>query len=471
MPLDPDDADGVPAVDTGGPAGIAGAEGTAGPVAGRPAVPPEVAEAFGRPTGGTESLQRPPGVPEVFSAREPHSPWRDPAADAVLGQPALDAEPPPVVQRRPNERFTLREALFQRRLTIGSLVAMTLIALVIGAGGAVAGVLLGSRTVVHTADPSATLATAQPAVSRAPGSVAEIASRVLPAVVSIEVRIGAGGETGSGIVVDANGYILTNHHVVTLAADATAGLTVVFNDGTRHPGRVAGSDPATDLAVVKVDGVQGLTVADLGDSESLLVGDSVIAVGSPLGLSGTVTSGIVSALHRPVRLGAAGTDDDAVIDAIQTDAAVNPGNSGGPLIDVGGAVVGINTAIRTLASDPASGGSIGLGFAMPINDARSVADVLIAHGTVTHPTIGVNARSATDGVVDGAQVQNVADGGPAARAGIAEADVIVAIGSRTVRSADEMVVAIRHHAVGDTVPVTVLRDGKRMTVDVTLAAE
>jgi putative serine protease PepD len=216
--------------------------------------------------------------------------------------------------------------------------------------------------------------------------------------------------------------------------------------------------------------VHGLTVADLGESEALAVGDGVIAVGSPLGLSGTVTSGIVSALHRPVRLGAAGPDDDAVIDAIQTDAAVNPGNSGGPLVDAAGAVVGINTAIRTLSSDPTTGGSIGLGFAIPIDDARAVADTLIAHGIVQHPTLGVNARSATDGLVDGAQVQNVVDGGPAAKAGIEEADVIVEVGDRAVRSADEMIVAVQRHRVGDSVPVTLLRDGKRMTVDVTLGA-
>lgn len=435
-----------------------------------PPVPPPVAEAFARPSGESSSLQRPPDVPEVLSLRAPDSPWRDPAADVLLGPPAHEPEPRPKPEPALSERFTLRQALVQRRLTLGSLIALMLTALVIGAGGATAGVLLGSRTVVSQGDPVVTLAKAQPAISRAPGSVADIAARVLPAVVSIEVRVGSGGETGSGIVVGADGYILTNNHVISLARDATAGLTVVFNDGTRHAGRVAGTDPATDLAVVKVDGVHGLTVADLGDSESLQVGDGVIAVGSPLGLTGTVTAGIVSALHRPVRLGAAGSDDDAVIDAIQTDAAVNPGNSGGPLVDAGGAVVGINTAIRTLSSDPSSGGSIGLGFAMPINDARTVADTLIAHGTVVHPTLGVNARSATDGAVDGAQVQNVVDGGPAAKAGIEEADVIVAVGDRVVRSADEMIVAIEHHAVGDTVPVTVLRDGKRMTVDVTLGA-
>jgi putative serine protease PepD len=465
VPFDPDRTDGLAAVDPGGAAGV-----TQGPVTAPPPVPPSVAEAFARPVGDNTSLQRPPDVPDIVLAPVPDPPWRDPAADVSLGPPAHEPAPLPAPTVSANQRFTVRQALFERRLTLGSLIALIVVALVIGAGGAVAGVLLGSRTVINPPDPIVTLAKGQPAVSRAPGSVADIAARVLPSVVSIEVRIGDGGETGSGIVVDAHGYVLTNNHVIALAKDATAGLTVVFNDGTRSAGRVIGTDPATDLAVVKVDGVHGLTVADLGESEALAVGDGVIAVGSPLGLSGTVTSGIVSALHRPVRLGAAGPDDDAVIDAIQTDAAVNPGNSGGPLVDAAGAVVGINTAIRTLSSDPTTGGSIGLGFAIPIDDARAVADTLIAHGIVQHPTLGVNARSATDGLVDGAQVQNVVDGGPAAKAGIEEADVIVAVGDRAVRSADEMIVAVQRHRVGDSVSVTLLRDGKRMTVDVTLGA-
>lgn len=431
-----------------------------------------VIEAFARPVGATTSLQRPPDPPEVISLRAPETPWRDPVTEVLLGEPAQEPVPKPAALGSTAERFTLRDALFQRRLRLGTLVTLVVGALVIGAGGAAAGVLLGSRTVVNAPDPIVTLAKSAPAVSRAPGSVADIAARVLPSVVSIEVRVGAGGETGSGIVVDPAGYILTNNHVIAMAKDSSAGLTVVFNDGasTRRAGRIVGADLSTDLAVVKVDGVRGTTVAELGDSDRLQVGDTVIAVGSPLGLSGTVTTGIVSALHRPVRLGAVGSGEDAVIDAIQTDAAVNPGNSGGPLVDAGGAVVGIATAIRTLSNDPLSGGSIGLGFAIPINDARAVANTLIAHGSVEHASLGINARSTTDGTIDGAQVQNVVDGGPAAKAGIAEADVIVAVGDRPVRSADEMVVAVQSHAVGDRVPVTLLRDGKKMTVTVTLGS-
>lgn len=433
-------------------------------------VPEPVAEAFRRPARQQASLQRPPERPAVPVPEVPASPWRDPSADVQLGQPARDAPRAQPAEPATAARFTLREALFARRLRLSSLVVLALGALAIGAGGAVAGVALGSRT-LPAPNPVVTLTHSQPAVSRPAGSVASIAARVLPAVVSIEVRAGTGGETGSGIVIDGTGYILTNHHVVALAQGSSAGLTVSFDDGaaTRHPARVIGADAATDLAVIKVDGVSGLTVADLGDSDTLQVGDSVLAVGSPLGLTGTVTAGIVSALHRPVRLGTSG-GDNAVIDAIQTDAAVNPGNSGGPLVDATGAVVGINTAIRTLSTDPSTGGSIGLGFAIPIDDARTIAETLIAHGTVTHPTLGVNVRTATDGAIDGAQVQNVAAGGPAARAGIREGDVIVAVGDRAVRGADELAVAVNQHAAGDRVAVALLRDGKRMTVTVALSA-
>ncbi len=443
----------------------------------REGVPAPVSEAFARPPGTRDSLQRPPAVPEVIDmvgldTAQPSEPWRDPRSDVVLGEPAQPEPAATVVAPRTMERFTLREALFQRRLRPGALVMLVVAALAVGAAGGAAALLLGPRPAGEAASPSVTLASAQPAIARPPGSVAGIAARVLPAVVSIDVRVGDGGETGSGIVIDGRGYIVTNNHVITMATDADASVTVVFNDGDGHrvPAHVVGRDPASDLAVLKVDNVSGLTVADLGDSATLQVGDAVIAVGSPLGLAGTVTTGIVSALHRPVRLGGAGTVTNAVIDAIQTDAPINPGNSGGPLVDATGAVVGINTAIRTLSGDPLSGGSIGLGFAIPIDDARQIAETLIAHGTVSHPSLGVNVRSATDGAIDGAQVQSVDAGGPAARAGIAEGDVIVAIGTRTVRTADEMIVAVQQHAVGDAVPVTVLRDGRSMTVTVTLGA-
>jgi putative serine protease PepD len=455
----------------GGVNGSFGARRTATPVMlGAPPVPEFLEDAFGRPGGGGDSLGRPPAVDAPDEQAEPPGdPWRDPNAGARLGPPALPAAVPDVAEPVPAERFTLRQALFERRLRPSAVIGVLVAALVIGAMGAAIGVFAANRLPAAVLDPAFQLATVAPAVTREPGSVADIAARVLPSVVSLEVRTGDVGETGSGVVIDGSGYILTNNHVISTAAtDPSAELTVVFNDGSRVPGIIVGRDPLTDLAVLKVD-VSNATVAQLGDSAALAVGDPVIAIGSPLGLAGTVTTGIVSAKDRPVRLQGGGSDTDAVIDAVQTDAAVNPGNSGGPLVDASGAVVGINTAIRTLGGD--SSGSIGLGFAIPIAMAKNVAEQIIRSGTVQHSTMGVNARSATDGVTDGAQVQNVQAGGAAALAGIAEGDVITKVGDRSVGNADELVVAVRENPVGASVPVVLMRDGRQMTVTVTLTAE
>nr|MDQ3990363.1 trypsin-like peptidase domain-containing protein [Actinomycetota bacterium] len=297
-----------------------------------------------------------------------------------------------------------------------------------------------------------------------------VADRVLPAVVSIEIRTGDQGGFGSGVVIDGAGFVLTNNHVVSPAAgNPGATLETVFADGTRVPARIVGRDPKTDLAVLKVE-VANPTVAQLGRSGTLEPGDGVIAIGSPLGLASTVTTGIVSAVDRPVRLQGDGTDTNAVIDAIQTDAAINPGNSGGALVDSSGAVVGINTAIRTLGAGE-GGGSIGLGFAIPIDDARAIAEELIRSGRVRHPDLGVNAASVTDGTSDGARVQNVQQGSAAAEAGIAEGDVIVRVGGRGVATADELEVAVREFEIGAPVPVALVRDNRPLTVTVTLKSD
>ncbi|WP_328840880.1 S1C family serine protease [Nakamurella leprariae] len=423
----------------------------------------------------TDDLSREPGTVGVTrhdgptrDDDDPQRRWRNPHEPTRLAGPpeaSPDPEPPAALRR-----FTLREALFERRLRLSTLIGLLVTAMLIGAVGAVIGALVVERTPGALTDPDVELAQVQPGVVRDPGSVAEIAGRVLPSVVSIEVRTGDVGGTGSGVVIDG-GYVLTNNHVVSSAA-TTAGavLSVVFDDEeqTRVPGTIVGRDPLTDLAVVKVD-VTGAVVAQLGDSASLAVGDPVIAIGSPLGLAGTVTTGVVSAVDRPVRLQGGGSDTDAVIDAIQTDAAVNPGNSGGPLVDATGAVIGINSAIRTLGGQES--GSIGLGFAIPIETARDIAQQLIATGSVTHASIGVNARSATDGVTDGAQVQNVQTSGPAAAAGIAEGDIITRVGDRDVGNADELIVAVRAHQPGETVPVVVVRDGRETTIQVVLGSE
>jgi S1-C subfamily serine protease len=301
--------------------------------------------------------------------------------------------------------------------------------------------------------------------------VSDIAARVTPAVVSIQVQVGQSGDTGSGVVVDGgNGYIVTNNHVISSAAGVQgADIRAVFSDGSGSPARIVGRDPASDIAVLKVD-KPGLVTATLGESKRVVVGDPVVAIGSPLGLAGTVTSGIVSALNRPVALSGEGSDTNAVISAIQTDAAINPGNSGGALVDATGAVIGINSAIASLGSaGGGQGGSIGLGFAIPIDTVKTIAQELISTGKAVHATLGVNTRSVTDGIKDGALVLNVEPNGPGAKAGIREQDVVIAVDGKPIGSSEELQVAVDAHKPGDTIGIEVVRGGGSQTVQATLA--
>ncbi len=297
----------------------------------------------------------------------------------------------------------------------------------------------------------------------AAGRFAKVAAATAAAVVTIESKSDQEGMQGSGLVVDGRGYILTNNHVISEAANNPSQFktTVVFNDGKEVPANLVGRDPKTDLAVLKVDNVDNLTVARLGDSSKVRVGDEVLAVGAPLGLRSTVTHGIISALHRPVPLSGEGSDTDTVIDAIQTDASINHGNSGGPLIDMDSQVIGINTAGKSL-SDSASG----LGFAIPINEAKDVAQILIKDGKIVHPTLGISTRSVSNAIASGAQVANVKAGSPAQKGGILENDVIVKVGNRKVADSDEFVVAVRLLTIGQDAPIEVVRDGRHVTLTV-----
>ncbi|HVV74963.1 MAG TPA: trypsin-like peptidase domain-containing protein [Mycobacteriales bacterium] len=312
---------------------------------------------------------------------------------------------------------------------------------------------------------------------RADNSVAAVASRILPSVVSIEVKLGPGGDTGSGIVMSKSGYIMTNNHVIA-AAKQGGSLSVVLPDKSKVHATVVGEpDTVDDIAVIKVSGVSGLMPAALGNSDDLAVGDTVVAVGSPLGLAGTVTSGIVSALNRPVEAGGAPGVADDVIDAIQTDAAINPGNSGGPLVDDQGRVVGVNSAIASLSTASLTNqqsGSIGLGFAIPINEAKRIAEQIITSGFATHAIIGVSLDPGYAG--EGAKISTagssaIKTGGPAARAGLKPGDVIVAVDGERITSADELIVAIRRRLPGSTIQVSYLRNGHRSTVSVVLGSQ
>ena len=303
----------------------------------------------------------------------------------------------------------------------------------------------------------------------APGSVTAVADAVLPTVVSLEVRGFDQASSGSGVVIRPDGYILTNNHVVSGALDGGS-ITVTFSDGARVPARVVGRSPTYDLAVVRVDR-RNLPTARLGDSDGLRVGDPVVAVGAPLGLTGTVTTGIVSALDRPVTTSDAG--EASYISAIQTDAAINPGNSGGPLVDARGRVVGITTAIATLGGERS--GSIGLGFAIPVTQAREIAEQLISEGEAEYPVVGVVLDLTYRG--QGARVQStsgarapVTPGGPADLAGLEPGDVITEVDGKAVGTFEEFVVLIRSLTPGDEVDLTVRRDGDVFATTVTLGA-
>ncbi|MDL9937075.1 trypsin-like peptidase domain-containing protein [Gordonia sp. ABSL1-1] len=419
---------------------------------------PVLAEAFGRPADSDESLQRDPlatyGQPD--EPDEPADPWRDPESPAQLTRPAVGT-PTAAAPTVAGAKLGVRDVLFGKRITWVALVTLTVIALLIGMIGALIGRLTvgPSESALHSDTVSLSTGDAQGGEPRS--SVARVAQAVERSVVVIDVRTASSGGTGSGFVIDPQGYILTNNHVISMAAnDKQAKLEVVFSDRTRVPARIVGRDIKTDLAVVKVDDVENLVVAKLGNSDDLQIGEEVVAFGAPLGLNRTVTSGIVSALNRAIALPPdADTDTDAVIDAIQTDAAINPGNSGGPLVNDRAEVVGINTAIRS-----GGGGSIGLGFAIPINQAKSIAESLIKSGTVKHPAIGVNASSVRNERVLGALIRNVVAGGSAARAGIRENDVIVSFNGRPVESADELNVAVRTATIGKETPFKYWRDGR-----------
>ncbi|MFE2635365.1 trypsin-like peptidase domain-containing protein [Streptomyces scopuliridis] len=316
---------------------------------------------------------------------------------------------------------------------------------------------------------------------RAPDSVAGIAASALPSVVTLHVSGSGEQGTGTGFVLDREGHILTNNHVVQ-PASSSGEISVTFSGGQTARAKLVGKDSGYDLAVVKVTGVSGLKPLPLGNSDSVQVGDPVVAIGAPFDLSNTVTSGIISAKQRPITAGGEKGDgsDVSYVDALQTDAPINPGNSGGPLVDTRARVIGINSAIR--AADSGTGlsggqsGSIGLGFAIPINQGKRVAEELINTGKATHPVIGVSLDMEYAG--DGARVgDKAADGGPAvtaggpgAKAGIKPGDVITEVDGRRVHSGEELIVKIRAHRPGDRLELTLARGGKERTMKLTLGS-
>ncbi|MFF0668270.1 trypsin-like peptidase domain-containing protein [Streptomyces tendae] len=421
----------------------------------------------------------PPSDPSPVTAPDP---WAGPTAPAPGVEPAADPwgryDPWAAAAQHhdPADRVPGRRRRPAAKVLVGGAL---LIALVSGGIGGAVGAHLERNGGMGTVE----LPQAGPeAAERDPDSVAGIAARALPSVVTLHVSGSEAAGTGTGFVLDDRGHILTNNHVVEPAGSGGE-ITVTFNSGDTAEAEVVGRDSGYDLAVVKVKGVTGLTPMPLGNSENVHVGDPVVAIGAPFDLAGTVTSGIISAKERPITAGGEEGDasDVSYVDALQTDAPINPGNSGGPLLDARGRAIGINSAIRSAdsgsaESDGGQAGSIGLGFAIPINQGKRVAEELINTGRATHPVIGITLDMNYTG--DGARVSAkdsdggpaVTTGGPGAKAGIKPGDVITAVDGQRVHSGEELIVKTRAHRPGDRLELTLERDGKETKVSLVLGS-
>jgi putative serine protease PepD len=421
--------------------------------ASNPAGPP--ASAFDHPAaaGPTSAPAAPPWDQQTFySAPHPAGPHAyGPATHAYAAGPYGPAPVPPARRGR-------------------SAVVAAVLAGVLAGGGAGAAVV--ATTDHHTTAGTTSISTTAAVAAKLDGTVAAAAAKITPSVVTITVNGRGESGIGSGVVVKSGGYILTNDHVVSVAANGGS-ITVESNDGRTASATVVGRDTSDDLAVIKTS-LTGLRVATFTSSSALKVGQEVVAVGAPLGLSDTVTSGIVSSLARTVR---SGDDDQAVFAAIQTDAAINPGNSGGPLVDLNGNVAGINAAIAstsssgvTIPGQSTQSGSIGIGFAIPSDEASRVANELIAGGSATHADLGVTVQgtSSTTAVPTGATIVSVSSGSPAAAASLRAGDVVTAVGQTRVETGDDLIALIRSHAPGDKVSLRYIRNGRTDTTAVTL---
>jgi putative serine protease PepD len=426
-----------------------------------------------------------PAKPQWFSRSRPHVP-------GAGAEPQPHRPPPPAGSAAHWQRYDpWRAAPLQQNGAVPAsrersrkrakwilAVAAALIALVSGgAGGAIGAYLERNGGVSEVELPQA----GPESADRAPGSVAGIAARTLPSVVTLHVSGDDAQGTGTGFVLDDLGHILTNNHVVE-PAGTDGEISVTFSEGESAKAKVVGRDSGYDLAVVEVSGVSGLKPLPLGNSDNVRVGDPVVAIGAPFDLANTVTSGIISAKERPITAGGEKGDgsDISYVDALQTDAPINPGNSGGPLVDSKARVIGINSAIRSAdsGSDPDGGqaGSIGLGFAIPINQGKRVAEELINTGRATHPVIGVTLDMGYPG--DGARVATkgnhgsspVDQGGPGDKAGITAGDVITEVDGQRVHSGEELIVKIRAHRPGDRLALALARDGDEKQVTLVLGS-
>ena len=400
-----------------------------------------------------------------------------PPYQAPVGGPLHQPPPPPPLRRA-------------RGATAAVLVGALVLGGAAGVGGAAAYQAFtdeGSNS--STTDSSGSFEATRTAAVK-DGTVEKVANAVLPSVVKVNVSGESGSGSGSGIVLSDDGEILTNNHVVAGAGDAS--ISVSFNDGTTKKATVVGTDPLTDIAVIQVEDASDLTPAALGKSGELKVGQAVVAVGSPFGLNATVTTGIVSALNRPVSTSTPeeeqapqspfgggeseqqpGANMSTTYPAIQTDAAINPGNSGGPLVDMSGRVVGINSSIRTASSEGSgSGGSIGLGFSIPIDEVLPIVNQITDGEKPTHARLGVSVSDVrSDSQTQGAVLESVEGGGSAAEAGLKNGDVITKVGNHVIEGSESLVATIRGHRPGEQVEITYLRGGKKDTATADLGSD
>ncbi|TFD69014.1 PDZ domain-containing protein [Cryobacterium ruanii] len=455
-------------------------------------------DAFGRPietpTAST-SAYAPSVAPQAYATANTYPPTDSSMTDAYPGQPFATAKP-----KEPG----------RRKGSVALIAALAIGALVGGSSGAGITALMMSNQnngvpVSESAGPSNVVVNDSTSVNQ----ITAVAAKASPSVVTIDVTNGASGGTGSGVILTEDGYVLTNTHVVTLdgaASDVT--IEVKSNDGKLHTATLVGTDPISDLAVIKLTDASGLTPITWGDSSELNVGDSAIAIGAPLGLSGTVTDGIVSALNRSITVassaapsspdetmpdqgesrnpfffdfpdqngeqsqGSQSATDSIALPVIQTDAAINPGNSGGALLNGSGELIGINVAIASAGTTTASSaaGSIGVGFSIPSNFAQRISDEIIANGTATHGLLGArvkDASSSTSSTV-GALIDVVSSGGAAGKAGLAEGDVVTNFNGAPITDAIDLTAQVRVLPAGGTADLTYVRDGKSFTVSVTV---
>jgi putative serine protease PepD len=434
--------------------------------------------------------------------QSPETPDGAPEQTAALWYNQTQAQPPypsffPVTQEPPTEPFLAaapqppeQPARSGKPRRLAELVSVAALAAVLASTGTYA-----VTRVDDTASPAAQTRTSA-TTSAAPVVQADAsapnwsvtADAVSPSVVAITVTSGQGGGQGSGVIFDTKGHILTNNHVVAAGGQGSQ-ISVTLNDKRTYDATVVGTDPTTDLAVIKLTNAPNdLKAIALGDANTLKVGEPVMAVGNPLGLAGTVTTGIISALNRPVTTSdqqqgdpngqQQSAADPVVTNAIQTSAAINPGNSGGALVNASGQLVGINSAIASLGSSSGSSsqsGNIGIGFAIPVNEAGSIADQLITSGKATHPYLGVQSKD--DVVADGsakrasAVLTNVVTGTPADKGGLRAGDAIIAVDGNSIDGSLSLVAQVRERSVGDKVTLKIVRDGKSQDISVTLVAK